>query len=291
MAQDVGTLTLYREKSLFFDGAHPGPDVESFARLAIRSNRVVCGLSSDGRLRRLVVRGHNIPTTLRLAARLVDAFKADRMALDADTPVDWQTLYDAVISDYERRFVPETWLSVYVDGEPRFASHPASAATAALDLLEAEVQGEEITEALLKRLAPKFVDIRQTRLRHESRAAVVMNERSDGVRCAVIERRRGKDGAFSFHVLNPPRKRIRMSAALLMAADLFEAQNLYSLAERLQKALISADRTAQEVSFDHVEAITGRNLQLVNLIKGFHETHQVRYRPAPPAYLPVGTHT
>ena len=286
MAQDVGTLTLYREKSLFFDGAHPGPDIEPFARLAIRSNRIICPLIADGRVRQLVVRGHNIPTTLRLAGRLVDAFKADRMALDGDSAMDWQTLYDTVVSDYDRAFVPNLWLTAYVDGERRFSSRTLDPS---LDLLELEVKGDEISEPLLKRLAPKLVDVRQTRLRHDSRAAVVMNESSDGVRCAVIERRRGKDAAFSFHVQNPPKKRMRMSAALFMAADLFELQNLYALAERLARSLAAAAKThLPEVSLDHVEAINTRNLQLSALIKAFHESHGVRYRPGAPAYLPVG---
>lgn len=287
MAQDVGSLTLYREKSLFFDGAHPGPDLEPFARLAIRSNRVVCALASEGKVRRLVVRGHNIPTTLRLAGRAIDAFKADPGALDGDSTIDWDTLYEAALSDYDRGFVPETWLAVYVDGARIFASrqlHPS------LDMLEAETKGGEIDEALLKRLAPKIVDIRQTRLRHDSRAAVVMNDSSDGVRCAVVERRRGKDAAFSFHVQNPPKKRFRMSATLFMAADLFELQNLYALAERVQRALAELKGGgALPFSLDQVEAITTRNTQLAALIKGFHDTHAVRYRPAPPSYLPVGT--
>lgn len=285
MAQDVGTLTLYREKSLFFDGAHPGPDLEPFARLAIRSNRVVCALASEGRVRRLVVRGHNIPTTLRLAGRIVDVFKADRMALDGDSAVDWQTLSDAVLSDYDRAFVPETWLAAYVDGACLYASKPLHPA---FEVLEAESKGGEIDEAMLKRLAPRLVDIRSTRLRHDSRAAVVMNESSDGVRCAVIERRRGKDAAFSFHVQNPPRKRLRLSVTLYMAADLFELQNLYALAERVQRALAEAQGGALPFSLDQVEAITMRNAQLSALIKSFHESHAVRYRPAPPAYLPVG---
>lgn len=286
MAQDVGTLTLYREKTLFFDGAHPGPDLEPFARLAIRSNRVVSALSSGGKVRRLVVRGHNIPTTLRLAGRLVDAFKADPAALDGDSAIDWQTLSDAVLSDYDRGFVPETWLAAYVDGTPLYASRPLHPA---FDALEAETKGGEVNEPMLKRLAPRIVDIRQTRLRHESRSAVVMNESSDGVRCAVIDRRRGKDAAFSFHVQNPPKKRIRMSATLSMAADLFELQNLYALAERVQRALAEVKGGgALPFSLDQVEAITTRNTQLAALIQAFHETHAVRYRPAPPAYLPMG---
>lgn len=286
MAQDVGTLTLYREKSLFFDGAHPGPDLEPFARLAIRSNRVVYALAGDGKVRRLVVRGHNIPTTLRLAGRVIDAFKASPAAIDDTAGLDWQTLYDAALSDYDRGFVPETWLAAYVDGKRIYASKPLHPA---LDLLEAETRGGEIDEPLLKRLAPKLVDIRSTRLRHDSRAAVVMNESSDGVRCAVIERRRGKDAAFSFHVQNPPKKRIRLSATLFMAADLFELQNLYALAERVQRALAELKGGGSlPFSLDQVEAITTRNTQLAALIKGFHEVHAVRYRPAPPGYLPIG---
>ncbi len=291
MPQEVGTLTLYREKSLFFDGAHPGPDLEPFARLAIRANRVVCPLPQNGKVRRLVVRGHNIPTTLRLSARILDAFKAAPAALDDPSAVDWAALADSILSDYDRAFVPETWLAAYLDGDRVFASTTISPA---LDVLEAELKGREADEAMLKRLAPRLVDLRQTRLRHDSRAAVVMNETTDGVRCAVVERRRGKDAAFSFHVVNPPKKRIRMSAALFMAADLFEIQNLYALAERVQRALQTAATGgdgALPFSLDQVEALTRRNLQLGALVKGFHDSHSVRYRPAPPAYLPVGART
>lgn len=285
MALETGTLTLYREKTLYFDGAHPGPDLEAYAKLAIRANRIACTLSDDKIRENLVVRGQNIPSTLRLAGLIIDAFKADPLCLAPGHGLNWQKLTETALSDYDREWNPESWFAVYSNGMRLFFSDQPMPA---LDLVEEEAKGAEITEALLKRLAPKLVTARQIRLRHDSRAAVVMNENSDGVRCAVIERRRGKDAAFSFHVQNPPKRRIRMSPVLFMAADLFEMQNLYALAERVKSALGGGTaKSALPISLDQVEAMQTRNLQLASLVRAFHESHAVRYRPAPPSYLPV----
>ncbi|MBN2751398.1 MAG: hypothetical protein JXQ84_01700 [Rhodospirillaceae bacterium] len=282
MALNIGTLTLYREKTLYFDGAHPGPDLEPYAKLAIRANRIAVTLSSDQVKEHVVVRGHNIPSTLRLAGLVLNAFKADPIGFRAQK---WGHLADTALSDYDRNYAPESWFSIYCSGVKLFSSLPSSDA---IDILEEEAKGAEITETLLKHLAPRLTDARQTRLRHDSQAAVVMNDNSDGVRCAVIERRRGKDAAFSFHVQNPAKKRIRMSAVMFMAADLFEMQNLYALAERVQNVLSGKQpKSALPISLDQVEAMQTRNLQLGSLVRAFHESHAVRYRPAPPAYLPV----
>jgi hypothetical protein len=286
MAQETGTLTLYREKTLFFDGAHPGPDLEPYAKLAIRANRIACKLTNDKKEAHLVVRGQNIPSTLRLAGLVIDAFKSDPSCLTPELAMRWQKMTENILSDFDRVYAPDSWFSIYSNGVKLYSSSPEKAP--ALDLVEAEAKGAEITELLLKRLAPRLTDARQIRLRHDSRAAVVMNENSDGVRCAVIERRRGKDAAFSFHVQNPPKKRIRMSPVLFMAADLFEMQNLYALAERVKKVLSGEiPKTEIPISLDQVDAMQTRNLQLASLARVFHESHTVRYRPAPPSYLPI----
>jgi len=281
MASDTGSLTLYREKTLFFDGAHPGPDLEPYARLAIRANRVTFTLRAGEQTERLVVRGHNIPSTLRLSGMILDSFKADPAAFRVQ---NWQRLCEGALSDYDRAYLPESWFAVYANGIKLFSTREDAPG---IDLVEEAAKGADISDILLKRLAPRLIDVRQVRLRHDSQAAIVINENTDGVRCAVIERRRGKDAAFSFHVQNPPKKRIRVSAVAFMAADLFEIQNLYALAERVEKALSGATKDSMPVSLDRVEAIQTRNLQLGSLIKAFHESHAVRYRPAPPAYLPI----
>jgi hypothetical protein len=284
MALETGTLTLYREKTLFFDGAHPGPDLEPYAKLAIRANRIACTLT-DGKVKeRLVVRGRFIPCTLRLVGQLIDRFKADPACLSPDGNLDWQNLVEAAVSDFDREFTRDCWFAVYSNGVRLFYSERPMPP---LDVIEAAAKGAEPTEAMLKRLAPELTDVRQVRLRHDSRAAVVMNENSDGVRCAVIDRRRGKDAAFSFHVQSPPKKRLRMSPVLFMAADLFEMQNLYAQAERIKTSLGGAGKTTASAALDHAEAIHTRNLQLASLVRAFHEGHAVRYRPAPPAYVPV----
>ncbi|WP_337997970.1 hypothetical protein [Oleispirillum naphthae] len=283
MALDIGSLTLYREKTLFFDGAHPGPDLEPYAKLAIRANRVTFALRAGEQTERIVVRGQNVPSTLRLSGMILDSFKADPAAFQL---LGWGRLSGDALSDYDRAYMPESWFSLYANGIKLFSSYENAQA---IDLVEEEAKGADVTEMLLKRLAPRLIDVRQVRLRHDSQAAIVMNENSDGVRCAVIERRRGKDAAYSFHVQNPPKKRIRLSAVAFMAADLFEIQNLYAVAERVAKSLAGAAQAeaAAAMSLDLVEAMQTRNLQLGSLVKAFHESHAVRYRPAPPAYLPV----
>lgn len=284
MALKVGTLTLYREKSLFFDGAHPGPDLEEYARLNIRSNRITWLLTLNDTKYKLVIRGHNVPSTLRLSALIFDTFRADPTALQQDNTVDWESLFAEASSEYDTNFNPNRWYSIYVNGEKLAASIEIDPA---IDTLEHKARGNEVDELFLKKIATEITDRRSIRLRHDSIAAIILSNMSDGIRCALIDRRPGKDAGFSFKIQNPPGKRTRVSAVLFMAADIFEMQNLYSIVARIEKVLSGElPKSAMPVSLDHVQAIQTRNHQLTELVRSGHDTFDISYRPAPPSYLP-----
>jgi len=284
MAFMAGELTLYREKSLFFDGAHPGPDLEEYARLKICANRITWLLVNGEVVVKLVIRGQSLPCCLRLAARVHDTFKADPMALGPLNDTDWNALFADAVSDYDRISNPDTWFSIYANGEKIAAS---TAIVPAIDELEAAAKGNEIDELFLKKMATVITDRRSIRLQHESTAAIILNPDNDGARCAVIDRRYGKDGGFSFRVNNPPKKRVRLSAIIYMAADIFELQNLYAIVSRVEKVLSGElPKTAMPISLEKVEAIQTRNLQLKELVKSFHESFDIAYRPAAPVYIP-----
>ncbi len=284
MAFTVGILTLYREKSLFFDGAHPGPDLEEYARLKICSNRVTWALGHGDKPTKLVVRGHNVPSTLRLCGLIYDLVRGNPTALNSGVNTNWDQLFADASSDYDTKFNPNRWFSVYANGE-RLAA--LSEIDPAIDMLEAKAKGNEIDEIFLKKMATEITDRRSIRLRHDSTAAIILNIMSDGIRCALIDRRPGKNAGFSFKIQNPPGKRIRVSAAIHMAADIFEMQNLYAIVSRVEKVLSGElPKSAMPISLDHVEAIQLRNSQLKELIKSGHDTYDISYRPAPPPYLP-----
>jgi len=284
MALTVGTLTLYREKSAFFDGAHPGPDLEEYARLIICANRVTWMLTNGPIKERLVVRGHNVPCTIRLTALIIDAFKTNPTALSTSNKTDWPQLFSDATSDYDKNYNPNLWYSVYSNGVKLAQSTEIDPA---IDILEKEAQGAEIDEAFLKRMSTVITDRRSIRLRHDSIAAIILNQNSDGVRCAVLDRRKGKDAGFSFKIQNPPGKRVRVSSVLHMAADIFELQNLYSIVERVEKILSGEiPNTALPISLEQLGDLQTRNAQLTELVKSFNETFDISYRPAPPSYLP-----
>ena len=74
---EIGAITLYREKSTVHRFSSGSGDQNGEPALMIRSNRVVIPIKTRVENITAVVRGQNVPSTLRMTALVIDEFRRD----------------------------------------------------------------------------------------------------------------------------------------------------------------------------------------------------------------------
>src|SRR5437868_15300404 len=102
---EFGNITLYREKSIvyrFVDNDDDAPREEPVMEL--RSNRVTIPVKTKLSTVSVVVRGQNIPGTMRMAAIVLDEVRRDPNVLNDGGSVDWHGSWERKVSKYERDY-------------------------------------------------------------------------------------------------------------------------------------------------------------------------------------------
>lgn len=185
MASVTG-ITLFREKttvhSFSFDTGAEGNQVA----MSIRSNRIAINLKAEDVNETVVVRGQNIPSTLRCAAMVVESFTRNPMIFSKENAVNWADKWTDRQSSYERKFVPESWVSIHHGGRTLFSTNTSRQ----IDALEALAQGGDINEQLVHRVSQAlFGRDEEFAVQHDSQTAVVFTPFSSYHRAAILERR------------------------------------------------------------------------------------------------------
>ena len=173
---DIGTLTLYREKSVVYRAEGLGDDDED-ARdtpvLELRSNRITIPVKTKMATVNVVVRGQNIPGTMRMAAVVVDEIRRDPAALQDPTDVDWETFWRRKLSKYENDYMREAWVSVHVGGVTAFMSEEGHEVIAEVETL---ANGADVTEALVLEAAANVLGaLEDLVVEHDSQTAFVFS--------------------------------------------------------------------------------------------------------------------
>ncbi|WP_404380372.1 hypothetical protein [Caenispirillum salinarum] len=280
MASVTG-ITLFREKttvhSFSFDAGSEG----NAAAMSIRSNRIAMTLKAPDVTETVVVRGQNIPSTLRCAAMVVETFTRNPMVFRKDDAVDWAEKWENRQSSYERKFVPESWVSLHHAGNTLFSTNTSRH----IDALEALAQGGDINEQLVRRVSQTlFGRDEEFVVQHDSQTAVVFTPFSSYHRAAILERRGGRTGSFAVSVHHPPKpkKNVRYDTFIHFCADLIEAVNVRMFLERI-KAMVEENRiSGPPITPAQVQAAMDRRRELVAYVNAFERANKVSYRPERP---------
>lgn len=177
--------------------------------MSIRSNRIAMSLKAKDVSETVVVRGQNIPATLRCAALVVETFTRNPMVFRRNERIDWADKWDRRMASYERKFVPESWVSIHHGGQTLFSTNTSRH----IDALEALAQGGDINEDLVRRVSQTlFGRDEEFVVQHDSQTAVVFTPFSSYHRAAILERRGGRTGSFA--VSAPPSTQAQEARAL-----------------------------------------------------------------------------
>jgi hypothetical protein len=279
---EIGTVTLYREKSVVhaFSALGEEENAKDEPVLSIRSNRVTIPVKTKVQTVSVVVRGHNIPGTLRMTANVIDEIRRDPTILQDHGAMDWDSIWRRRLSKFESDYNPDNWVSVHIGGETAFLSRENDP-VAEIETLAA---GGEVSEAIVMEASSNVLGaLEDLVVEHDSQTAFVFTPFPTYLRAAILERRERKTGSFAMSVYHPtPQKPIRMSAFMSFCADVMEALTHKSFVDRVQEMI--ADNTIGNTNITPalVQATRNRRRDLLQQIENFEAAHKLVYRPERP---------
>jgi hypothetical protein len=282
---DFSTITLYREKSVVYRFMELSDDdaAQDEPVLDIRSNRITMPVKTKISTVAVVVRGQNIPSTMRMSAVVMDEIRRDANVLRDGASTDWYSLWRRRVSKYENDYNPANWVSIHIGGEQIYSSREDNAAVKEIESLAG---GDEITDSIVMEAAQNVLGaLDDFAVEHDSQTAFVLSPGPEFHRGSILERRDRKTGAFSMSVRHPtPQNPVRLSHFLNMNADLMELLTLKSFLDRVQEMAIDNVLTKSNITPTQIQGARARRQALIEAIEQFEKVNKVIYRPDRPNF-------
>jgi len=253
--------------------------------IVARSNRMVINLQA-GRLptETFIVRTNTMHSCVRMVALII----ADYERMGPLTPrlkrIEWPDIWDRSLNDYERRYNPDRWLSVYYRGKPVYAygtKHPFLDVIEQCDVVNKGDYNKslELAEDVFKRAG------REVNVNYDSNIALVALLGREAGRCSMILREPDRTTTFNYS-LKPMEadEKINVTQGLSTAADFLEGVQLSYLVgvntEKLNQGTI--DKFSDEAKQGYMAR--DRLDQLEAQINSMENRYKVHYRPERPLF-------
>lgn len=245
----------------------------------ILSNRLVLPISGE----LLVVRGQNMHSASRFAGRLYKKALDEGGILAAvrkeeDVAEVWAKVYEeaALASP------ADNWGSVYVSGNPIFASSPQHPF---LDAIEKQVSNNENNYDLNVMLASETFTAAghpNMRIDHSTNVALILNVTDDQARMGLIYRHPRRTTTFSFTALPNLGRTIKTSSLLEEVPLVLEVSADFLESIQICFALAADGAKGIDQNFEKQDTLKYRLGDLRKSIDGFESELKVSYRPERP---------
>ncbi len=259
--------SLIREKIVIVDadGAEP---------ISVRSNRISLPLVKEGALEKIVIRGQNMASTLRMAGLLFMSFYRGGTFLGRENPFNWEKAWHKILSEFEEEHNPDNWMSVYIDGKKVFHTTTSpfvdiveKCALATPDDYDGTI---EFAEYALRELG------RNVTMQHYTNVGVVITDQNKETKCGVIYRQADQnDMIFNVRLSGGDARTARMVKAFEVSAAFVEAINL-----KYKMQVMEAGRVKEtDLAFRDVK---WRQADLNRFILNAEQEYKMLYRPERP---------
>jgi len=257
------------------------------------SRRVALARSSEGGegqelALRWGIRGKSQSTVFRMAIALLTVFRRSGSLSTAVAIDHWQEAWKTSLSQYERDFIPENWVTVYQDGEKLFETHPQPE----IDRIEAVAGGASINDDILGEAIEEMrQDDVHVHIHNDTQIAAVVNLMPKYIKCALLERQIRADGTFHFTLWYNEEKvplLVALGAAMQTACNIVEASSMITLYHRTRERLPNArgdDRAAMQRLLDLAKARTKELNSKINVMKS---RAAIKFSPEAPNFTIVG---
>lgn len=280
---EIGTLTLFREKSVVHQFAELDEDEEArdVPVMTLRSNRITIPVKTKLSTVMAIVRGQNIPGTMRMAAVVVEEIRRDPNIMQDAKSFDWDAMWRRRVSKFELDYNPVNWVSLHIGGDQVFTSREDNQA---ISLVEELAAGADVTDAIISEAAANALGaLEDLVVEHDSQTAFVFTPFPQYLRAAILERRDRKTGSYAVSAYHPsPQRPVRLSHFIGFCADMTEALTHKSFLDRVQELIATNAIGNAGITPALVQATRNRRRDLIQQIENFEGANKVVYRPERP---------
>ncbi|MCC6913481.1 MAG: hypothetical protein IT566_07240 [Rhodospirillaceae bacterium] len=250
--------------------------------MTLRSNRITIPVKTKISTIMAIVRGQNIPGTMRMAAVVVEEVRRDPNILQDAGAFDWENMWRRKVSKYELDYNPENWVSLHIGGEQIFSSREENAA---IQQVEALAAGDDVTDAIVSEAAANIIGaLEDLVVEHDTQTAFVFSAFPAYLRAAILERRDRKTGSYAISAYHPsPQRPVRLSHFISFCADMAEALTHKSFLDRVQELIATNAIGNAGITPALVQATRNRRRDLTQQIENFEGANKVVYRPERPS--------
>lgn len=276
--------SLLREKFVIHDNKVKN---DKDAATVALSNRFVVELKNPQRQEEteiFVVRGHNMHSVVRMAARLVYDFNNTGPIAKRQTPYDWAKTWDSIVNDYEYAYNPQRWIAIYESGKCIFKSgdhHPF------LDMIEKcdheNTEDYDYSVPLAEQLFQKAG--KDVQIHHDANVALSVNFENNEARIGIILRGSNKTTTFSFSARTKKEgDALNIPQCLGSAAAFLEGVQLAFLVgmniEKIRIGIIERFSKEEKQTHEGRQRLNRLTAEISSLETAF----DVRYRPEKPEF-------
>lgn len=282
---DIGSITLYRERSTVHRFTHTGGSGGDEAALVITSNRALIPIKTQVDNFAVVVRGFSVPSTMRMTAAVIDEFRRDPNLLYDPLGMDWDSAWRRRISQYDADYNREAWVSLHVNGKLVYISKDTPEPSTEIERIAA---GRDTTEAIVLEATKGMLGggPGDLAVEHDSQTAFVFATFPQFHRATILERRGNRTGQYTISAYHPaPTKQIRMSQFVLFCADLNDLLTFKGFMARVQELTATRRIDTSGITPTQVAAARNRRRDLVEAVETFEKQNKLVYRPERPSFF------
>lgn len=268
--------TMLREKFILREGED---DTDPMVAVG---NRITLPLFSKSgqREERLVVRGQNMHTTLRMAAMIAKTYYREGPIQSRSPAYSWLANWNVNLPDFEKKANPDCWVSVYSGGRNLFKYgdyHPF------LDVIEqCDARNRDEYDRAVSIAENAFnMAGRGVKIEHQTTIAMVIGGLQDKTRIGLIYRNPRHTNTFNFSVSPATSTKIKKLAepheCMLHAANWLELVQL-----SVKAGFLKARRGLSGSGTLGLDAVTKRLEKLNGELRIFEESFDLTYRPERP---------
>lgn len=261
--------------------ASAGAGNETKKTVILRSNRIALTFRDGEKEETLVVRAQTTPVALRVAQKILYSYNRSGLFSTRAEPYDWNTLWENIVTDYDKTYNPNLWTIIYLNGTPvmRTVENPHMDIIEKCAMLDVSNYDASIAkaEAAFKQLG------REMKLEHIVSIASIFNNShaSNLLRCGIIQRAKGRNLTFSFAAEEGEGFR-RVEQAMLVASGFLEAIELKLVISSLKGKVKDSDQRQQTLDARRLRAARERMNDIYKVVKSFENVFSVKYRPEKP---------
>lgn len=274
---------LLREKFIIHDSGKQGE-----GPVIALSNRIVLELPDEnGKVEDvLVIRAHNMHSCARLMGRIIQAYDSGGSLLTRASPFDWESMWDTVISDFEKAHNPALWATVYHLGRPVFKKGENHYFLDIIEKCQASNRGEY--EKSIKMAEDAFRTMgRVVKIDYDGNVALTLTLEPKQARIGVIVRNPTKTATFNFSIASKGDKQLNHPQCIGAAAAFLEGIQMAFLVgmneEKIRVGKIER-HSKEEQQTREARTRLGRLDAEISTLEG---TFDVRYRPERPDFQDI----